>query len=1188
MTHVGTPVAVPAAGETSTTPPPRRGRLRQHLSEPFARNAYSLVLNTGMTGLLGIGYWLVAARTYGESDVGRGSVTISVMTLLSGVVALCLYGTMARFLGPSGRRAGRFVLGTYLLTVVAVAVLAVGFLFTLPLWGPSYVHLSGFTTGAWFVAAVVAAALFTLQDGVLTGLRRAGWVPVENVVFGIAKLALLILFASRNPRDGVWLSWVLPMALLLLPVNGLIFGRLIPRHGRTASPTRAPPTARQVRRFVAGDYTGALCMLAAFQLVPVLVATTVPLHSFGYFYIAWTIGSLLATVGTNMASSLTVEGVFDPGSLGANSRAAMTRTVGLVVIAAVVVCLVAPYGLPLLGKGYLDASPLLQFLAAAALPAALIEIYVGVLRVQNASARIARVQVLRVALMLCAVFWATRQHGLFAELVPLTLTRVGIAVLLYQSILAAIVLPRLSKVASVQTSQPRTGQHRRPMLTAPALDDDVAGRPPVAVPATLPVPVPATVTRTRASRPVPSGRRARRAPVLLALGTVAGVAGFALPLRSVDLRQINAYGLISVLPPASIAGLCLVGLSFVGTLAFGRAHRALLGAQLVVWVLCLHGLPMLLYSTPRFPTAWTHLGFIEFITRTGAVAPSIDARFSWPGFFGLFSFLSDAHDWHQMAWVLRLAPVVSNLLYLLPMALILTNLRATWRAKWLALWLFAVLNWVGQDYFSPQGLAYFLYLTLVALLLTWFRPAVRRWPLPRPGGRPVAARSWLHPRRPGELAPRPTGRRERVVLLALVLGIFTFTTMSHQLTPFLMIGTTAVLVLVGRCVLRSLPLLMLVIGVAWISFMAVGYWSGHLHELLGAVGQLGANVSGSVKGREGNSSAAHLMVLHVRVALALGAWGLAAAGALRRRSRGFDDRIALALLASPALGFGLQSYGGEIALRVFLFSLPGACVLAALFFFPEPRRFPEAHRSPVRRLRLLGVAGALLCVPLLVGGFLVARFGNEGFEYVRPGEVAATDYVLDHTTGFTRILWTSAEPPTTLPSPSFVTAYSHVDRVFYSSLDVSADPENIGPVLSQLRDQGPDAYLLATRSQEAELTIAEGFAADWGDRFRARMAASPQVRVLVSNPDAAVYVLAHPPPPSPDDRLPPVRTGVGAWTPLTGVGFACLAVLVGALCLRELLRLLGTSVRSPTLTVVIVPLALGLVVVVLERFAVLA
>ena len=51
----------------------RRRRVRLRRSDPpFLRNAYALVLNTGISGVLGLVYWILAARYYDDSDVGRG------------------------------------------------------------------------------------------------------------------------------------------------------------------------------------------------------------------------------------------------------------------------------------------------------------------------------------------------------------------------------------------------------------------------------------------------------------------------------------------------------------------------------------------------------------------------------------------------------------------------------------------------------------------------------------------------------------------------------------------------------------------------------------------------------------------------------------------------------------------------------------------------------------------------------------------------------------------------------------------------------------------------------------------------------------------------------------------------------------------------------------------------------------
>lgn len=1143
-------------------------RLREHLAQPFFRNSYSLVLNTGLTGLLGAGYWLLAARTYGESDVGRGSVSISMMTLLSGLVAFNLAGTLNRFIGPSGRRAGSFVLTVYLLTIVTVAVLATSFLLTLSWWGPSYAHLSGFRTGAWFVAATVAAAIFTLQDGVLTGLRKAAWVPVKNTVFGVAKIVLLVAFAAAYPRDGVYLSWVIPMAAVLLPMSVLTFSLLLPSRSSASDPGHALPTKAQVGRFFAGDYIGAVFFFLTFQFVPVLVATNVELYSFGYFYIAWTIGGLLIAVGMNMATSLTVEGAYDSSSISKNCRAAISRTVGLLLVGAVTVALAAPYALPYLGQGYLDASPLLQLLALASIPAALVDIYVGVLRAQNASGLIVRIQALRAFVVLGGVIAATRLDSLFDDLMPSTLTRIGVAFLLSQVLLAAVVFPPLRTVLG----SPEAGD-------VPATELRAAG---VAV-------TPAHETSGSPHREKLTQRSSRRimqGPVvplgLVVMGMTLGAVLFVTPLRAVDLGDLDGYGLISVLPAASFVGAGLLALTFLGTLALDRPRKALLAAQLVLWVGCLHGLPSLLESLPRFPSAWVHMGFVEYITRTGTTAPEVDARFSWPGFFALIAFLTDARSWQDLTGLVRLVPVLSNLLYVSVLALLLSNLRASWRAKWLAMWLFVVFNWIGQDYFSPQGLSYLLYLIFIAVLVTCFRPAVRA-PLGASATRTSFGRlvpRFLRAHESGEVSPRPIGRREQVTLLALLLLAFAFTAGSHQLTPFLMIASCAGLILAKRCELRGLPVLLTAVMVAWISFRAPGYWTGHLDELVGGFGQLTSNVSRSVEGRAGRVSGEHLTVLYVRVGLALGVGALAAIGLWRRLRRGFDDRILLVLSASPLVAMVLQSYGGEMALRLYLFALPGICILAAYAFFPD------VADSGSRRGAWRGVVAVALCTPLLIGGFLLARFGNEVYEYVRPGEVTALEHLYERHQGPATVFYPVGDPAT-FPTPAMVHNIRDFGRFTYQSVPAPRNSAAIVPlIVESMRGEGDRAYFFTTRSQEEELEWVEAYPQGWAEQFRVWMAESPELRIVTANEDAVVYELT-----TPGDvveEAPPSLAS--AWTPQTGTGLVCLAALIGVLFGREIRRLSASRGRPKALlpwTLAAVPVGIGFLVVVVERLFVL-
>ena len=188
-------------------------------------------------------------------------------------------------------------------------LVTIPFLLSIHLWGPSYSELGNPITGLFFVGCVVCWALFTLQDSVLAGLRNAHWVLLENTVFGIAKVVLLILFASHFMHIGIYLSWMVPCVLTVPLVNALIFSRLVPRH-TAATIDVEPPSNRQIGRFLAGDYSGAMFLLATSNLVPVLVAAMISdVKNTAYFYMAWLVGGILDLVAVNMAISLTVEGL---------------------------------------------------------------------------------------------------------------------------------------------------------------------------------------------------------------------------------------------------------------------------------------------------------------------------------------------------------------------------------------------------------------------------------------------------------------------------------------------------------------------------------------------------------------------------------------------------------------------------------------------------------------------------------------------------------------------------------------------------------------------------------------------------------------------------------------------------------------------------------------------------------------
>ena len=125
---------------------------------------------------------------------------------------------------------------------------------------------------AGFVAGTIVWGVFSLQDAALVAMRQAPWVPVKNSIFGGLKLAALPALLAFGGAHAIIVSWVGPMALMLLPVNALLFFRVLPAHRRTHTRTvRVEDIGGPLLRFLAQDYAATVLGLTSIMLLPLLV-----------------------------------------------------------------------------------------------------------------------------------------------------------------------------------------------------------------------------------------------------------------------------------------------------------------------------------------------------------------------------------------------------------------------------------------------------------------------------------------------------------------------------------------------------------------------------------------------------------------------------------------------------------------------------------------------------------------------------------------------------------------------------------------------------------------------------------------------------------------------------------------------------------------------------------------------------
>ncbi len=423
---------------------------------PLFRSGHLLIANSVLTAAVGFGYWLFAARLYSPAVVGANAATISAMMFLGGIAQLNLMSLLLRFLPTAGRAAARMISGAYVLGATASGVAATIFVLGLEHWAPGLRPvLPGLPALAAFVAATMLWALFVMQDNVLVGLGRPGAVSVENLVFGLAKVALLVVAAVLLPRSGIWYSWLLATAAAVIATTAYVRLRALPRFVAAAGPSDGRPPMRVLGGFLVPDYIGSLAWIACTALVPVLVLNLTDARHSAAFALAWSVGLTLFAVPAAFGQSLVAHGAAQAADAERAHRQSRAHLLRLLVPVALALTVAAPFVLHLFGRWYsAEGTTTLRLLALAAVPNVVVALAVSHARVTR---RMRTVVLTLVPLCLAVV-------GLTVVLVPrLGITGAGVAWLVGESTVAGALLigPRVrallgSRVRSRSAGVPRS------------------------------------------------------------------------------------------------------------------------------------------------------------------------------------------------------------------------------------------------------------------------------------------------------------------------------------------------------------------------------------------------------------------------------------------------------------------------------------------------------------------------------------------------------------------------------------------------------------------------------------------------------------------------------------------------------------------------------------------------------------
>lgn len=350
-------------------------KLRSLYTDPLYRNSIALMLNSAIGAFFGLLFWILAARTMPAKDIGLATAAISAAMLIVGLSRLGLDAGLVRYL-PESKNKNRFYSAILMVTLALALVLAAVFILGINMFSPAL----SFIREGWFLplffAFIAVTSIYSVQNIAFISIRRADLSLIQNLLLGV-RIPILLMIASLGVF-GVFSS--LGIAYLITFVFGIFVLR---RYGLFLSRGFDIDSIRKTIKFSLGNYSAGIFVMAPVTIIPIMIVNTIGAEEGAYFYVAYSVASLLLMIPNAVSTSLFVEGSHNL-PLKENVLKSVKLILMLLVPALIMIFLFGDRALLLFSEEYSKQSfEMLQLLAVSSVFSAVTSIFISIKKIQK-------------------------------------------------------------------------------------------------------------------------------------------------------------------------------------------------------------------------------------------------------------------------------------------------------------------------------------------------------------------------------------------------------------------------------------------------------------------------------------------------------------------------------------------------------------------------------------------------------------------------------------------------------------------------------------------------------------------------------------------------------------------------------------------------------------------------------------
>jgi len=394
------------------------------------RNAFYLMVNNLALPATGFVFWIIAAHVYSNEQVGIASALISAEGLIWLFSNLGLGSGLIRYLPKAKESSNRMINTVFTMTGLASIIVSGVFIAGLSFWSPKLLFLEH---NYWyffaFIAFAVVNTLETISDSAFIAYRRSNFALAKGLTFGLLRLPLVVAFVLVFNASGIFTSWGFATAAALI-LGFLVLPRVLTEYHPV--PVLDKDVLVQILGYSFVNQLSVLLWYVPTSVLPLMVLNILGTEANAYFYIAWTLGSVLAAVPMGFSSSLFAEGSNAEKYITLNTFRALKITFLILVPAVILMEVFAGKLLLLFGGSYSqNGATLVRILALSSFPLAVNYIYMSMLQVQRR---------LRILLSLSGSIAVITVVGSYVLIRVMGINGAGLAWLGGQTIVAAVIV----------------------------------------------------------------------------------------------------------------------------------------------------------------------------------------------------------------------------------------------------------------------------------------------------------------------------------------------------------------------------------------------------------------------------------------------------------------------------------------------------------------------------------------------------------------------------------------------------------------------------------------------------------------------------------------------------------------------------------------------------------------------------